>query len=239
MFQGLIQKVIGKVRSLLWWSRFQASYSQCGEDCVVYFLLGALLKVEKIRYLDIGAHHPSFFSNTFFFYLRGSQGVCIEPNPELCSYIRKKRKRDICINAGIGSEKSVKMDFYAFTDPLLSTFSKEDADKQVGVGHVLKKVYNVGLLPINEILEKHFPSGVDFVSIDTEGFDEAILRSIDFSRHRPLVFCVETMDSVSFSKSGVITDFLKERGYDVYADTYLNTIYIDRAAWSARKPGVK
>jgi hypothetical protein len=44
------------------------------------------------------------------------------------------------------------------------------------------------------LLKKYFTQYGDFISIDTEGFDEQIIRSIDFILYRPKVLCVETIE---------------------------------------------
>ncbi|HIL70794.1 MAG TPA: FkbM family methyltransferase, partial [Verrucomicrobia bacterium] len=57
------------------------SYSQCGEDLLIQFIFKTM-KRSDLRYLDIGAHDPVKFNNTFGLYRAGHRGVCIEPNPE-------------------------------------------------------------------------------------------------------------------------------------------------------------
>src|SRR2546430_2805880 len=64
----------------------QRSYSQCGEDLLVNFIFGAI-RQSAVSYLDVGAHHPTFLSNTYLFYKAGGSGVCVEPDPRLCSAI--------------------------------------------------------------------------------------------------------------------------------------------------------
>ena len=66
----------------------KVSYSQSGEDLIVDFIFQAL-KIDNPTYLDIGAHHPSFINNTFFFYEKGCVGVCVEPDPTLFEKIKE------------------------------------------------------------------------------------------------------------------------------------------------------
>ncbi len=60
------------------------------------------LLLKQPTYLDIGAHHPTYLINTAFFYLKGLRGVCIEPDPFLFAEFKKERKKDTCLNVGIG-----------------------------------------------------------------------------------------------------------------------------------------
>ncbi len=75
------------------------------------------------------------------------------------------------------------------------------------------------------------------MSLDVEGLDLPILRSIDLARHRPLVFCVETL---SYSESGQgqrieeIDELMKGASYLRYADTHINTVYVDESRWRRR-----
>ena len=108
--------------------RLKISFSQCGEDLIVAHLMAAL-KISEPTYLDIGAHHPSLLSNTYLLYLKGSRGVCIEPDPKLFAQLKAKRKRDVCLNVGIGFDGSRSGDFYIMSSDSLSTFSKEEAER--------------------------------------------------------------------------------------------------------------
>lgn len=55
--------------------------------------------------MDIGCWHPINASNTYYFYLRGLKGICIDPNPKLKLLYHKLRKRDVSINSAIGPGK--------------------------------------------------------------------------------------------------------------------------------------
>ena len=75
----------------------------------------------------------------------------------------------------------------------------------------------------------------DLVSLDVEGWDLDILRSIDFARYRPYVFCVETISYAEGDGSGVksteIHALMLENGYRLYADTYINSIFVAESSW--------
>jgi FkbM family methyltransferase len=216
------------------YAKTQRSYSQCGEDLLVNYVFN-LRNIPKPSYIDIGANHPYFLSNTALFYSKGCSGINIEANPQLMSNFNRFRKRDRNINAGIGPVRD-KMDFYIMNDATLSTFSKSEADGLVKEGNysITQKI-SVDLVTISEILEKYnnnaFP---DFLSIDVEGLDLQILQSIDFTRYWPKVICVEAAE---YSPIGAgarrddIIDFLVSKGYYEYANTNLNAIMVKREFW--------
>lgn len=214
----------------------QVAYAQSGEDLILAHLFYKA-GIRHPSYLDIGANHPAFISNSYYFYLRGSTGVCIEPNPYLYKKIKKIRPKDIVINAGVGVTEQAGADFYLFPDSAhgLSTFSKAEAEYWGKEGMknagkiVYEKVIKVPLVTINSIIEKHFTECPDFISLDVEGLDLAILKTLDFTRYSPKVICVETLlygANQQETKNVEVINFLKGMGYEIYADTYVNTIFI-------------
>ena len=213
---------------------YQTSYSQCGEDCIVRNLL-TCLDIPQPTYLDIGAHHPSFISNTYHFYQAGSSGVCIEPDPTLCQGIKAVRTRDVCLNIGIaGKSGEGGLTFYVFDPPTMNTFSPTERDAQLKVGLVLKQELQIEVISINKVIAQNFPATPNFVSLDTEGMDLAILETLDFKKYRPEVFCIETLTNIEERKMSEILDFMKSQQYVIYADTYLNTIFVEGNRWAAR-----
>jgi len=113
----------------------------------------------------------------------------------------------------------------------LSTFSKDEAIAMNEAGvHRIESTLQIPLRNINSIIREHFPEKIDLVSIDVEGWNEEVVRSLDLSRLRPLCLCVETL---TYSENGHgekiagINEFLLDNGYTVYADTHINTIFVD------------
>lgn len=217
------------------------SYSQCGEDLIVAHAL-KWLGIQRPTYLDIGAFDPKYISNTYHFYQRGCRGVCVEPDPDAYRLLKLFRYRDVCLNVGIGtSAEPVTAPFYVMTSRFLNTFSEPDAQRCASYGQErIEAVVPVTLLPINRVVQDHFHSAPDFVSLDVEGLDLPILRTLDFHRFRPKVFCVETItyaEDYSERKMGEIIRFMQHQDYFVYGDTYINSIFVDQKAWKARGQG--
>ena len=211
----------------------QASYAQTGEDRILHFLF-EILGIKNPTYLDIGAHHPTYLSNTYLLYKQGARGVCIEPDPTLHLRIQKKRPQDVCLNVGIAVGGSRELEFYIFDNPTMNTFSKDIRDEQVTGGRILRKTLLIQVHDINEIITKHFPNQLHLVSLDTEGMDLAILQNLDFTAHRPIVVCVETLENTIERKLTDIIDFMISKNYRIFADTYLNSIFVCEKVWQAR-----
>lgn len=214
------------------------SYAQCGEDMIVDHLL-MWVGLNSISYLDIGAHHPTLFSNTYHFYRKGNRGVLIEPDEDLCKTLREKRPADKVLNLAVGVSGNNTINMYVMTSKTLNTLDKAQAEALQAAGRErIEDVRNVRQQVINEILAEHFGDNKpNFVSLDIEGLDFDILQAWDFDRFRPEVFCVETL---TYSQSNAerrlteIIDLMISRRYRVYADTYVNTIFVSEEAWLNR-----
>jgi len=214
------------------------SYSQCGEDLIANYIFDNYLRISKPTYLDIGAHHPMYLSNSFLFYQKGSYGVCVEPDPDLCTTIVQKRPKDVCINAGIGFSHDKTADFYIMNEKTLNTFSKSQVEYyESRTGYRVEKRVTIPLLSVNDLIKKYFDPCPNFVTIDVEGLDIEILRSFNFETYRPEVFCVETLtyaEDKTEHKIQNIMQLMDNADYFVYGDTYINTIFVDKKAWKNR-----
>lgn len=210
------------------------SYSQSGEDLIVKFIFDNL-GIEKPSYIDIGAHHPYYLSNTALFHESGSRGINIEPDPVLFENFVKYRPEDVNLNIGI-SYNTGEQDFYIMNVPTLSTFSKEEAARcSLEDNFAITKTLKIKTERIQNIITQYakdiFPQ---FINIDAEGIDELIINSIDFNTNFPIVICIET---ISFSESGrgvknnKLIEKIVNAGYLNYADTHINTIFVRKEKW--------
>lgn len=218
--------------------RGKVSFAQCGEDLIVDFVLHAV-RIRQPSYLDIGSHHPTDLNNTYLFYSRGCEGVCVEPNPTLFAEIRRLRKRDICLNVGVGVTNNADADLYVMSSDTLGTFSRETAERYQSYGNQkIEKVIRVPLVPVNSVIKDHFKDCPDFVSLDVEGMEVDVLRTFDFCSFRPAVFCIETLtytEDKSEKKIEEIAILMNRQGYLTYADTYINTVFVERQMWNSRR----
>lgn len=224
----MIVPLIRRAQRML--NRFRGSHSQVGEDLIVARALRRF-GITTPYYLDIGANDPKNLSNTFYFYERGASGVCVEANPVLCEGFRAARPRDKCLNLGVVPEPSGPLPFYVLDPHELSTFDPNVRDRSVAGGPAaVRSVIDVPTATIHQLVDEHCERVPDFLTIDIEGLDEAILRSIDFARLRPKVICVETLSPSPNAREQYklkgIPELLKTVGYRVFADTVINTLFL-------------
>ncbi len=203
------------------------SFSQMGQDRCVAFILKYFCQrdLSQITYLDIGAAEPIGDSNTFLFYCMGARGVLVDPNTRLISKGYSLRAGDVILEGGIAFDDSREADYYDFGIPGQghNTFDKKSAEesaKQFELVSVTRKK----LFPINEILETYFKQKApDFVSIDAEGVDFKIIKSLDFNRWRPTVFCIE-------NQTDKLISYMKKKGYRYIANSSADTLFVDEGS---------
>jgi hypothetical protein len=94
------------------------SFSQEGEDRLLDRYFG---NRPTGFYIDVGAHHPHRFSNTYLFYMRGWRGINIDAMPDSMKPFRSMRPRDINLEIGVGRTDSVAK-FHIFSEPAFNTF---------------------------------------------------------------------------------------------------------------------
>jgi FkbM family methyltransferase len=194
------------------------SYSQEGEDMVLYRTFEAL---DKGYYIDVGAHHPIRFSNTYKFYKMGWRGINIDAMPGSMVPFTSARPLDINLEIPV-SGKPETLPFYIFNETALNTFSKELADERSAKPeYEVVKVVEVKTETLENILDTYLPQGqkINFLSIDAEGFDFEILKSNNWTKYRPDVLLIESdFDYNSFLGSEV-NIYMQSNGYELYAKT--------------------
>lgn len=221
-------KVIAKyIWHCLTWDKFLVfSWSQEGEDLILKRLLEKHIKSPGF-YIDIGAHHPKRFSNTYAFYKKGWRGINIDAMPGSMKLFNRQRPRDINLEIPVAVEQT-QLTYFQFNEPALNTFSKELATSRDGLrSYRVINTQDIQAYPLKTILSQHIDpeQTIDFMSIDVEGLDLDVLQSNDWSKYRPNIILVELLESFLDSiYQDPIYLFLKDRKYHLYAKT-MNTVF--------------
>jgi FkbM family methyltransferase len=197
-------------------------------------IIGRLLKtidISKAFYVDIGAYDPIRMSNTYSFYLNGGHGILVEPDHALCAKSRRKRPRDTVIEAGIGLERGTRT-FYEFKEKTLSTFSEEDAEVAKKRGCPMIGTREVKVMTFADVIAENKVTNIDVLSIDVEGLDLEILKSIDYEKIHPKIICTETKryDQDIPGDKTEAASFLKGKGY-MLIYSLVNSIFVDPRTW--------
>ena len=205
---------------------FFKSYAQEGEDLVLNRLIN---EKEKGFFIDVGAHHPKRFSNTYYFYKKGWRGINIEARPGSKKLFDRYRPRDINLEIPISlTEKE--LNYYIFNEPALNGFNEEVALKKDGLRDykIIKKI-KLRTKSLKNVLDEYLPKGksIDFLTVDVEGLDLDVLKSNDWNKYLPKIILVEDSNfSLCDCKKSTIYQFLKSINYRLIARTFNTSFYI-------------
>lgn len=202
-------------------------HSQNNQD---YFLDNQVFKgLTGGIFIDIGAHDGKTFSNTYFFEkFRDWKGICIEPLPDRFKDLEKNRNC-IKVNACI-AERNETGKFLKIEGPseMLSGLVSEyhpnhlqRIDKSLKLSGGTRMEIDVACININDLLAEHNLFSIDYCSIDTEGNELTILRSIDFNK-----FKIKTISVENNFNAEEILDFMKSNHYVLLARLGSDDIYI-------------
>lgn len=177
-------------------------------------------------YVDVGAHHPWRFSNTYWFYRQGWSGLNIDATPGSMDAFRRARPRDRNVEAAVAGDART-LTFFAFDDPALNTFDPAAVERAKAAGYRVVEKRELRTTTLAELLHEHLPGAkIDFLSVDVEGFDAEVLGSNDWDAFAPEVVLAETsrqtVDAVQVSP---VTQLLGAKGYELLSKTANTSIF--------------
>ncbi len=205
------------------------SWSQEGEDQILRRIFE---KQSDGFYVDVGAHHPKRFSNTFLFYKRGWCGINIDAMPDSMRIFNRVRPRDVNIEIGIGLNEC-HLDYYVFNEPALNGFSENLSTErhEASSNYKIEKIIKVNVQPLYKVLDEKLPLGqkIDFMSVDVEGLDFEVLKSNDWTKYRPKFVLAEVLGgSLHEIEKSSVGRLMTEVGYEIYAKC-VNTVFFKAA----------
>lgn len=173
-------------------------------------------------FLDIGANHPSYNSNSFFFESQRSfTGIAFDPLRNYAELWSAQRPGTKFLNIALG-ETNGEVQFFehqnddGWADQLSYTAnSKLHRESEGATGRI------VTVQRLDAI--EGMPSNIDFASIDVEGAEIDVLSG--FGEVRPKILVVENCFGISGQES--IRDQVISMGYTIAARiTYVDDVYI-------------
>jgi hypothetical protein len=196
---------------------YYSSHSQFGEDMVLRSIFGN--KTDGI-FVDLGAHHPLYYSNTYHFYKKGWKGLNIDGKPGSMKLFNQLRSRDINVESCIGIKDGEDVTFYEFEQSAFNTIDAQMAKEAISKGHIIIKQHQLKTKTLKTIIqEANLPSvQVDFFNIDIEGVDEIVLKNNDWELFKPKVIAFEDHNfNIDDIGSCNTLNFLKTKGYSFSA----------------------
>ena len=198
-------------------------YSLEGED----ILLSLKLNNKSGFYIDIGAHHPKYLSNTYLFYKRGWKGINIDAMPGSMNKFNRYRPRDLNLEIPV-SDDSVESTYYIFRANALNTFSKDLANEYIKFGHKLIKKVVLKPQKLSDILNKYLRTNqhIDFISLDVEGYDLKVLKSNNWKKYRPDYLLVEDQKfSIDNPTKSNIYNYLNSNNYEILSKLHTSLLF--------------
>lgn len=184
-------------------------------------------------FIDVGAHDGVTYSNTYFFEQELAwSGLCVEPVPTLFQKLEKNRGC-ICVQGCI-SDKNCKSQFLAVTSAIDTEYTEmlsglvdmyderhlQRIDKELALFGGTKEILEIECYRLDDLLKFYNIAHVDYLSIDVEGAEMLVLKSIDFSNVDIDVITIEnnydTKDIENFLKAKGYTRLKKLAGDEVY-----------------------
>lgn len=176
-----------------WSNTHFISYAQNKEDALLY---RALKHVERGCYVDVGACDPLRDSVTKAFYDRGWRGVNIDPVSHWFNKLESERPDDINLQV-IAWNKRDTVTFFEVKESGLSTTDEQQAKLyEANFGEPITRSEK-SALPLSEILDEHNIKEAHFLKIDAEGSEFEVLSGIDFSKFKPWIIVIESLEPLS------------------------------------------
>lgn len=201
----------------------QLSYAQRLED---YHLACALGDRETGTYIDVGAGHPVADNVSYWFYLKGWRGLVVEPQRALLDLYAFLRPRDIAVCSLVG-EREGEADFH-IVERLhgFSTTVAEHARMAAGYGAAVATV-RMPTRTLASLVAEHDLGPVDFLKIDVEGAEAAVLSGMDWKRCRPRIVVIEAVEPGSMAEAWRAWEpLLTTNGYRFALFDELNRFYV-------------
>jgi FkbM family methyltransferase len=187
------------------------TYSQYKQD--MYVFENFFKNKQNGFFVDIGAHDGITYSNSLFFEEQGWNGICVEPLPHIYKKLKLNRKCK-CIEGAVSNKEISYVEFCAIEgysemlSGILDSYDDRHKARILNEEQIYKcnrKKIKVPCLNFNKIIDN---TKIDFLSIDTEGSELDILKTIDFTKYDISLIAVEN----NFSEPHIL-NFLKEKNF--------------------------
>ena len=225
---------VAKLSSAIFSGGIKGHFGQWAEDVLIRKLFPKNKK-DGI-YLDLGSYHPFTHSNTAYFWMKGWSGINVDANPNTIKLFQKTRPQDNNIWTAIIPNADYESGIHE-----IALLLPEKSDGHNGVAATGTVSSNVGndrgysnqqLVPAKSIqklvADFNIPQ-VDYMNLDIEGYDEMILKEIDFSKINPKVISIEDYSkSLAELTSSSITKFMEEKGYALVGRAGPTSIFFER-----------
>uniref|UniRef100_A0A2P2IA64 Protein Star-like n=1 Tax=Hirondellea gigas TaxID=1518452 RepID=A0A2P2IA64_9CRUS len=185
------------------------SFSQHAQDR----LAAEIFKNQKgLYFVEVGALDGETMSNTLYLERElGWKGLLIEPTPAIFDRMIAKNRKTVGLNACLSPNKTaMELPFRQVTlDAKYNGLVMEG--ENVTRSNVSSTTILVPCYPFYNILEAVGNPIVDFLSLDIEGAELEVLKTIPWDKVKIRLICVEVIHTQGGEDA--VKSFLKEKGY--------------------------
>jgi FkbM family methyltransferase len=189
----------------------QFSFSQFGEDLAVC-RLAEKIGLNKGVYVDAGAFHPIFGSNTLLLHKNGWRGINADLAPERIAEFRRYRPNDYNVVACL-SDRVGQVEIAHYNIPGCDrVIDGLNPGKLSVLGHKPVRYSSATTTTLTTVLvaSPFRLEEVQYLNVDCEGADLKVLRGLDLDRCRPGILSVEAFTEV---ERKAIVQYLNPYGY--------------------------
>ena len=198
-------------------------YGENNEDAVLLLLANKLnIPVNEIRYIEIGTNDPVRHNNTFALYEGGARGALVDAFPTVGILAKKVRPEDCFINCAVSDVSGENVVFYACESSAYSSLNEAHHKQYVEERPSEVDEILIPLVGINELI-KRCDFKPNMLLCDAEGFDEKIVKGIDYDNTNFAIIMLET--GCSDAEKAEMAHFLKNKGFKLFSSVKQNDIY--------------
>ena len=197
------------------------SFSQLGQDLKVVRSYNSL---HGGFFIELGASDGIEFSDTYLLETKYNwRGICVEPIPKRYEELCRNRPNSSCCNDAIYSESTTVTFDIANSYDLLSGISKHIDTHKRDVDSDKTQI-EVNTITLNTLLERYnAPSFIHYMSLDTEGSELEILKSVDLQKYTFGLIDVE--HNYIEPRRSQIRDLLTSNGYEYIRENNFDDCY--------------
>jgi FkbM family methyltransferase len=136
-------------------------------------------------FIELGAHNGLIQSNTAYFeFNRKWKGILIEPSYNKLSECKINRPNSICLHyACVSNDYEKNTIFGDFMGGMMASIN----GKRIQSTNIVE----VPAISLENILDQYPRNNIDFLSIDTEGYELNVLQGLNLNKYRPTYILIE------------------------------------------------
>jgi FkbM family methyltransferase len=204
--------------------RREKFFSQAGQDA---FLDERVFKGKREGvFVEIGGYDGITGSNCLFFELmRGWSGLLIEPSPTFFAKAQSFR-RATCLQVALADEEGEAeflevQEGYSQMSGLTASYDTRLRETVESDPRHKGELIKVKTRTLSRILDQHFLKEVDYISLDVEGGELAVLSSFPFDKYAVHAWTIENN-----TDSTEIPALMRDKGYKLVEALGVDGVYV-------------